>query len=62
LAQAAEDLSNAGILGMISTMIENSGKGAIIEIDSIPKPVEIELSDWLVCFQSFGFVLSVTPN
>jgi selenophosphate synthetase-related protein len=40
-------------------MIENSGKGAIIEVDSIPKPVEIVLSDWLVCFQSFGFVLSV---
>ena len=43
-------------------MIENSGKGAIIELDSIPKPAEIELSDWLVCFQSFGFVLSVSPK
>jgi hypothetical protein len=43
-------------------MMENSGKGAIIELDSIPKPVEIELSDWLVCFQSFGFVLSVRPE
>jgi len=48
LAQAAEYLTNAGILGMISTMIENSGKGAIIEIDSIPKRAEIELSNWLV--------------
>ena len=43
-------------------MMENSGKGAIIELASIPKPVEIELSDWLVCFQSFGFVLSVQPE
>jgi hypothetical protein len=43
-------------------MMENSGKGAIIELDSIPKPVEIELSDWLVCFQSFGFALSVQPE
>ena len=43
-------------------MMENSGKGAIIELDSISKPVEIELSDWLVCFQSFGFVLSVNPK
>jgi uncharacterized protein len=59
LAQSAKDVSNAGILGTISIMIENSGKGAIIELDSIPKPVEIGLSDWLVCFQSFGFVLSV---
>ena len=62
LAQAAKDVSNAGILGTISIMMENSGKGAIIELDSIPKPVEIELSDWLVCFQSFGFVLSIQPE
>jgi len=62
VAKAAKDVSNAGILGTISIMIENSGKGAIIELDSIPKPAEIELSDWLICFQSFGFVLSVSPK
>ena len=50
LAQAAKDVSNAGILGTVSIMMENSGKGALIELDSIPRPVEIELSDWLVCF------------
>jgi len=43
-------------------MIENSGKGALVELDSIPKPPEIDLSDWLVCFQSFGFILSVNPK
>ena len=55
-------LSNAGILGTVSIMMENSGKGAVIELALIAKPVEIELSDWLVCFQSFGFVLSVDPK
>jgi selenophosphate synthetase-related protein len=43
-------------------MMENSCKGAVIDLTSIPKPAEIELSDWLVCFQSFGFVLSVSPE
>lgn len=62
LSQAAKDVSNSGILGTVSIMMENSGKGAIIELPSIPKPLEIELSDWLVCFQSFGFVLSVSPK
>jgi hypothetical protein len=61
-AQAAKDVSNAGILGTVSIMMENSGKGAIIDLPSIPKPPVIELSDWLVCFQSFGFVLSVAPD
>jgi len=36
--EAAKDVSNAGILGTISIMIENSGKGAIIELFSIYKP------------------------
>jgi len=62
LAQTCKDVSNAGILGTVSIMMENSGKGAIIEVTSIPKPPEIELSDWLVCFQSFGFVFSVNPK
>jgi selenophosphate synthetase-related protein len=62
LAQTCKDVSNAGILGTISIMIENSSKGAMIELDSIPRPPEIELSDWLVCFQSFGFALSVTQK
>jgi len=62
LAQAAKDVSNSGILGTVSIMMENSGKGAIIELASIPKPDGIELSNWLVCFQSFGFVLSVQPE
>jgi hypothetical protein len=43
--EAAKDVSNAGILGTISIMIENSGKGAIIELSSIHKPAEIELPD-----------------
>jgi len=62
LAQTCKDVSNAGILGTVSIMLENSGKGAIIEVPSIPRPTEIEWSDWLVCFQSFGFVLSVQPE
>ena len=42
--------------------MENSGKFALIELAPIPKPAEIELPDWLVCFQSFGFVLSVSAK
>lgn len=61
-AQAAKDVSNSGILGTASIMMENSGKGAIIDLPSIPKPPDIELPDWLICFQSFGFVLSVAPD
>jgi selenophosphate synthetase-related protein len=43
--EAAKDVSNAGILGTISIMIEKSGKGVIIELSSINKLTEIELPD-----------------
>jgi len=62
LAQTCKDVSNAGILGTVSIMMENSGKGAVIDLTSVPRPVEIDLTDWLVCFQSFGFVFSVQPE
>ncbi|AFM27931.1 AIR synthase related protein [Desulfomonile tiedjei] len=61
-ANAAKDVSNAGIVGTASIMMENSGKGAEIILDSIPTPLEIAFSDWLFSFQSFGFILSVPPR
>jgi hypothetical protein len=62
LSCAAKDISNAGILGTISIMLENSGKGGEIDIEAIPRPASIGLIDWLHCFQSFGFILSVNPK
>ena len=62
LCQAAKDVSNAGILGTTSIMLENSGKGGLIDLTSIPCPDGLALKDWLLCFQSFGFILSVNPR
>jgi selenophosphate synthetase-related protein len=61
-AHAAKDVSNAGIVGTVSIMMENSGKGADINLELIPTPTEIAFSDWLFSFQSFGFILSVPPR
>ncbi len=61
-AHACKDVSNAGLLGTISIMMENSAKGAVIDIPSIPRPAQLDMSDWIVCFQSFGFILSVPPQ
>ena len=61
LAWAAKDISNAGILGTLSIMMENSGKGAVVDLTAIPAPPAIDLLDWLVCFQSCSFILAVAP-
>mgnify|MGYP000188682266 CR=1 FL=1 len=62
LAFAAKDISNAGIIGTTAIMMENSGKGAVIDMDAVPLPADIPLADWIRCFQSFGFILSVAPE
>jgi len=62
LSCAGKDISNAGILGTISIFLENSGKGGTIDLQAIPRPDSIALNDWLHCFQSFGFILSVKPE
>ncbi len=63
LSCAGKDISNAGILGTISIFLENSGgKGGSIDLQAIPRPDSIALNDWLHCFQSFGFILSVKPE
>ena len=61
-SSAAKDVSNAGIIGTTAIMLENSGKGADIDIDAIPIPNSLTLDQWVLCFQSFGFILSVPPN
>ena len=61
-ACACKDVSNAGLLGTLSIMMENSGAGALIDLDLIPCPAPLELSQWLISFQSFGFILSAKPE
>ena len=61
-ACACKDVSNAGLLGTLSIMMENSGTGALIDLDAIPCPAPLAMSQWLVSFQSFGFVLSAKPE
>ena len=62
LATCCKDISNAGLLGTISIMIENSARGAIIDISKIPVPMGIDFIQWNHCFQGYGFVLGVDPE
>jgi uncharacterized protein len=59
MSKAAKDVSNAGLLGTLAVMMENSGTGAVIDLEAIPLPQGLDLGSWIIAFQSFGFVLSV---
>lgn len=58
LATAARDISNAGIVGTIAMLAENTGCGAIVQLDSIPKPEEIDMERWLQMFPGYGFIVA----
>jgi selenophosphate synthetase-related protein len=62
LANCCKDISNAGLLGTISIMMENSARGAIINISKIPVPKGIDFIQWNHCFQGYGFVMGVDPE
>lgn len=62
LCDAGKDISMGGIVGTLLMLLETSGCGAVLEVDRIPYPGGITLLQWLVCFPSYGFLLSVRPD
>ncbi|MDF2963740.1 MAG: phosphoribosylformylglycinamidine synthase [Paenibacillus sp.] len=61
-ATAARDISNAGIIGTIAMLAENSVCGAHVHIDHIPRPDRVELERWLQMFPGYGFILAANPE
>jgi selenophosphate synthetase-related protein len=62
LCRTAKDVSNGGLLGTIALLMETSQKGAVIDIDNVPKPDAFHLIDWLKAFLSYGFVFCVDKD
>lgn len=58
LVSAGKDLSNAGIIGTIAMMLEVSKKGAVIELEKIPKPKNVEMIQWLKSYPACGFCVT----
>lgn len=62
LCNTGKDISMGGIIGTLLMLIEASKSGAILDLDSIIYPPNVDLENWLVCFPSYGFLLSVQPQ
>jgi selenophosphate synthetase-related protein len=63
MVTAAKDISNAGVFGTLLMMLELNKRGAIIDINEIPKPKqETDIVRWLKAFQSYGFLLAGDPE
>ena len=62
LCNAGKDISMGGIVGTLLMLIEASECGAILDLDSIIYPSNLNLETWLLCFPSYGFLLSIMPE
>lgn len=62
ICDAGKDISMGGIIGTLLMLLETSGCGALLDLDAISCPADCALEKWLVCFPSYGFLLSVRPE
>ena len=62
LCNAGKDISMGGIVGTLLMLIEASQCGAVLNLDSIIYPTQVALETWLLCFPSYGFLLSIQPQ
>ena len=63
LVTAAKDISNPGIIGTLGMLLEVSGKGAVIDLERIPRPdlvaTGISFEQWVRMYPGMGFVLTM---
>ncbi len=62
LVNAGKDMSNPGNIGTLGMMLEVSSKGGIVDITKIPKPENVDITQWCLSYQGYGFVFSCPPE
>lgn len=62
LCTAGKDISMGGIIGTLLMLIETSRCGAILNLEQIFCPANLDFKTWLLCFPSYGFLLSINPQ
>ncbi len=58
---AAKDVSMAGLLGSLAMLLEPTGRGALVDLAAIPRPVDVPLTGWNGLFPSYSFLLAADP-
>jgi hypothetical protein len=59
---AAKDVSMAGMVGSLAMLLECRRLGVTVDLDAVPVPTGVALSEWLVAFPCFAFLLCAPPG
>ena len=60
--RAAKDVSMAGVLGSLAMLLEPTRCGVLVDLDALPRPPGVSLTDWVGAFPSLGFLLCALPS
>jgi selenophosphate synthetase-related protein len=60
--EASRDMSAPGILGTLAMLCEASSVGTKIDLGKIPKPENIQLSEWLTSYPAMGFIFAINSE
>lgn len=60
--KSGKDLSNPGILGTLEMLLETSNKGAIVNLEDIPRNESVEWESWLRSYPGSGFVFTANEE
>ncbi len=58
LVSSGKDISNPGLIGTLGMLLESSGKGGVVDLESLRTPQNLSLQHWLKVYHGFGFVFS----
>ncbi|MCC7553775.1 MAG: methanogenesis marker 2 protein [Methanobacteriaceae archaeon] len=62
LFTAGKDISNPGILGTLEMLLESSKKGAIVDLEKVPKKQDIDWEQWFKSYPGSGFVFTANEK
>ena len=60
--KSGKDISNPGILGTLEMLLETSCKGAVVNLEDIPRNESVEWVDWLRSYPGSGFVFTASKE
>ena len=60
--KSGKDISNPGIIGTLEMLLETSKKGAVVNLEDIPKNENMEWENWLQSYPGSGFVFTASEN
>ena len=60
--KSGKDISNPGILGTLEMLLETSDKGAVVNLEDIPKNENMQWDDWLRSYPGSGFVFTASAD